>query len=114
VSREYEGRPLVFARSWYPGYPVRLDGTAVEYRLAGDILPEVILPAGFSGTLEDRLSAGGLPARLPARKCRSNRACSGGAAAASPGGPAAGARGLKVPGKKLRLFADQTFRRLTQ
>ena len=52
VGPEYDGRPLVFARPWYPGYDVRLDGAAVQYQLAGNILPEVVLPAGFSGTLE--------------------------------------------------------------
>lgn len=52
VSPEYNGRPVVFARAWYPGYQVRLNGTAVKYQLAGDILPELVLPADFSGTLE--------------------------------------------------------------
>jgi hypothetical protein len=59
VSPEYDGRPIVFARAWYPGYQIRLNGKAVDYELAGDILPELVLPAGFSGRLAiDYLPAG--------------------------------------------------------
>jgi hypothetical protein len=59
VSHDYRGRPLVFARAWYPGYQIRLDGKPIKYRLAGDILPELVPPAGFSGRLTiDYLPAG--------------------------------------------------------
>lgn len=52
VSPGYTGQPVVFARAWYPGYQVSLNGATADYGLAGDILPEIVLPANFAGTLD--------------------------------------------------------------
>jgi hypothetical protein len=54
VGDHYDGRPLVFARAWYPGYWASLNGKEVAMdRLAG-VVPALVLPAGFEGTFAIR------------------------------------------------------------
>lgn len=47
----YDGRPLVFARPWYPGYHVYLDGTEIHFDLLASLVPAITLPPNFQGTL---------------------------------------------------------------
>jgi hypothetical protein len=59
TTSDSAGKPLIFARAWYPGYSVRLNGQQLELRLIGDILLAVTLPLGASGRLTvDYIPAG--------------------------------------------------------
>ncbi len=51
VSASYDGKPMVFARSWYPGYEIMADGVALPYELIEGIFLAVRLPQNFAGEL---------------------------------------------------------------
>lgn len=51
LDDRYDGGPLVFARPWYPGYHVYLNGKEARVEQLDGIVPAVRLPAGFAGTV---------------------------------------------------------------
>jgi hypothetical protein len=60
---------IIFARAWYPGYGVTLNGQALPVAVYRDLFPKVEIPAGAHGRLEITYWPAGLTAGLAIAGC---------------------------------------------